>query len=200
MTHELMQSGSDPEQDITVLLEAWREGDPTAIEKLMPAVYPKLRYIADSFLRRERPGRTLQATELVNELYFVIARKQKVNFDHGANFFGLAAHLMRLILRDRARARKAQKRGNDPARVPLSEDLAWIDASGTDMLDLDRALEELTVIEPRKVKLLEITTFLGCSVTEAAELAGVSKATADRDLRFAKAWLYDRLRGTGVPA
>jgi RNA polymerase sigma factor (TIGR02999 family) len=181
--------------DITQRLHAWRNGELGALDSLIPTVYPELHRMALSFLRNESKGcETLQATGLVNELYLVLVNRRKVDFEQRNQFFALAAHLMRVILVDAARQRKAQKRGGpDATRVPLSEDLVWVDAASEEMIDLDRALGELTKLEPRKTEMIVLKAFLGLSTEEAAELAGVSKATADRDLRFVKAWLYQRM-------
>jgi RNA polymerase sigma factor (TIGR02999 family) len=182
--------------DITLRLQAWRNGEQGALDSLIPVVYPELHRMALSFLRRESHGvATLQATGLVNELYLSLSKRRQINFEDRTQFFALSAHLMRVILVDVARERRAQKRGGpDAKRVPLSEDLHWVDATSEEMLDLDRALAELTRLEPRKTELLMLKVFLGCSTQEAADLAGISRATAGRDLRFVKAWLYQRLR------
>jgi RNA polymerase sigma factor (TIGR02999 family) len=182
--------------DITLRLQAWRNGEQGALDSLIPAVYPELHRMALSFLRRESRGaETLQATGLVNELYLSLVNRRQINFEDRTQFFALSAHLMRVILVDVARERRAQKRGGpDAMRVPLSEDLHWVDATSEEMVDLDRALAELTRLEPRKTELLLLKVFLGCSTQEAADLSGVSRATAGRDLRFVKAWLYQRLR------
>jgi RNA polymerase sigma factor (TIGR02999 family) len=181
--------------DITLLLRAWSAGESTALEQLLPIAYPDLRRLAGAFVRRESSARTLQATGLVHELYMSLTRQRKADFKDRQHFFAVAAALMRRILRECARRRGAQRRGADGVRVPLSDDLPWIDAASDEMLDLDRALDALEQLHDRKARLIELTAFLGCSTQEAATLLGISKATADRDLRFARAWLYDRLRG-----
>lgn len=180
--------------DITTLLGAWRSGDRAGLDELLARTYPRLHHVADAFLHNERKGNTLQATELVNELYIVLRRQRNITFASRTEFYSFAAYLIRLILRTRARDRKAQKRGSGHTRVELSEDLSWIDAGGPEMLDLDRALDELAILHERKARLVELTAFLGFSTSDAAELLGISKATADRDLRFTRAWLYDRLQ------
>ena len=185
--------------DITVLLTRWRDGRSGALDDVIVATYPRLRRLAESFLRRESPGHTIQATALVHEIYLLLLRQRKVEFADRSHFYATAAALMRAILRDWARDKSAQKRGGDAMRVPLSEDLSWVDADSTEFLDLDVALTELEQLDERKARLIELKTFLGCSTEEAAEHLGVSKATADRELRLAKAWLYQRLRGTAAP-
>jgi RNA polymerase sigma factor (TIGR02999 family) len=184
-----------PGGDITVLLERWTKGDPQAVEALTPLVYAQLRKVATSYLRRERPDHTLEATGLVNELFLVLLEEKKAKFEDRAHFFGFAARSMRNILVNHARTRKAGKRGSGEGHVELSPDLAWIDPEGEDMIDLDRALDELEAMEPRKARVVELRIFLGCTSTEAADLLGVSKPTLDRDLRFALAWLFERLKG-----
>jgi RNA polymerase sigma factor (TIGR02999 family) len=182
------------QSEITALLQSWGDGSSGALEALVPVVYPRLRSLAAAFLRREPGGHTLEATGLVHELYLQLLQQRKASFENREHFFSFSARLMRLILRNWARDRKAQKRGSGAPHVPLSEFVAWVDAGSEDMLDFDRALAELEHLDPRKVALLELKVFLGCSTAEAAELVGVSKATADRELQLAKAWLFRRLR------
>jgi RNA polymerase sigma factor (TIGR02999 family) len=184
--------------EITTLLDAWRSGEPAALDHLLVEAYPRLHHLADVFLVRERNGATLQATELVNELYITLTRQRNITFRSRTEFYSFAAYLIRLMLRTRARDRKAQKRGAGGLRVPLSEDLSWVDVTGPEILDLDRALDELAKLNERKARLVELTAFLGFSSADAAALLGISKATADRDLRFTRAWLFDRLQGSSV--
>ena len=186
----------EPSDDITRLIRAWRTGETSSVTGLIEVAYPKLKRLAETLLQRETPGHTLQATGLVNELYLMLVKQRNTAFESRGHFYSFAVFLMRTILRDWARDRKALKRGGERAvRIPLSPDLAWIDAGSEEMLDLDTALEELEVDQPRKVRLIELTAFLGCTTVEAAEIVGVSKPTADRELRVARAWLYRRLRG-----
>ncbi len=180
--------------DLTLLIQAWKGGDLDSVNRIVEAAYPRLRYLADSFLRHERAAHTLQATALVHELYLVLSRQRKVDMDRSEQFYSFAAYLTRLILRNRARDRRAQKRGSGAVRVPLSEEMSWIDASGEEMLDFNRAMDELAELDSRKVRLMDLTIFLGCSVEEAAGVEGISRATAERDLRFARAWMRERLR------
>lgn len=185
---------SSEQGDITALLQSWRRGETQALEQLLPVVYPQLRRLAGAFMRREAGGHTLDATSLVHEVYLRLVHQRKAEFEDRNHFYSFAARLMRMILRDWARDRKAAKRGDGAARIPLSDFLAWVDAGSDDILDLDKALDELEALDERKVRLLELKVYLGCSTAEAAQLAGISKATADRDLQMAKAWLYRRLR------
>jgi RNA polymerase sigma factor (TIGR02999 family) len=187
--------------DITVLLEHWRDGKPGALDDVISATYPRLHQLAESFFRRESPGHTIQATGLVHEIYLLLLRQRKIDFANRQHFYAIAAGLMRAILRDWARNKAALKRGGDATRVPLCEeieDLFRVDANGPEFLDLDIALTELEQLDQRKARLVELKAFLGCSTEEAADQLGISKSTADRDLRMARAWLYQRLRGAST--
>jgi RNA polymerase sigma factor (TIGR02999 family) len=179
--------------DITVLLRKWGEGDCSAREPLFELVYPQLRRIADALFRGERPSGVLQPTSLVNELYLKLIRQHRLHFEDRAHFFSLTARLMRRVLVDHARLEGRQKR-HGGVQVPLHEELAWVDAASPEMLDLDRILNELERIDPRKCRMLELRFFLGFTAEETADLLASSKATVDRELKFVRGWLYDRLR------
>ena len=180
--------------EITELLIQWGEGDREALTSLASLAYSDLRAIALTFLRREGRDHTLQATALVNELYLRLARQKHVHLTDRSHFYSLSAMMMRRILNDYARQSLALKRaGRDWVRVPLHEDLAWIDASSEEMLALDQALRELEAIDARAVRIVELRYFLGCTNDETAEALALSRSTVDRDLEFAKAWLYRRL-------
>jgi RNA polymerase sigma factor (TIGR02999 family) len=181
--------------EITRLLHRWQVGDREALGALASAAYGDLRAIAAGYLRRERSGHTLQATGLVNELYLRLAQIRSVQIEDRRHFYAFAAQLMRLILIDHARQARAGKRPGSHARVPLHDEIAWVDATSDEMLELDIALNELEAVAERKVRVLELRYFLGCTNEEAAQVLGVSRPTLDRDLEFAKAWLYRRLAG-----
>jgi RNA polymerase sigma factor (TIGR02999 family) len=181
--------------EITRLLHRWQVGDREALGALASAAYDELRAIAAGYLRRERSGHTLQATGLVNELYLRLAQIRSVQIEDRRHFYAFAAQLMRLILIDHARQARAGKRPGSHARVPLHDEIAWVDATSDEMLELDIALNELEAVAERKVRILELRYFLGCTNEEAAQVLGVSRPTIDRDLEFAKAWLYRRLGG-----
>ena len=181
--------------EITRLLHRWQVGDREALGALASAAYNNLRAIAAGYLRRERSGHTLQATGLVNELYLRLAQIRSVQIEDRRHFYAFAAQLMRLILIDHARQARAGKRPGSHARVPLHDEIAWVDATSDEMLELDIALNELEAVAERKVRVLELRYFLGCTNEEAAQVLGVSRPTIDRDLEFAKAWLYRRLAG-----
>lgn len=179
--------------EITRLLNEWKEGRPEALDHLLPLVYADLRRIAAGFLRRENSGHTLQATGLVHELYLRLWHQREPNWENRAHFYTFTAKVMRMILADHARRNLREKRGGQLERVPLSDQMAWIDVNGSEFLDLEMALDELETIDARKTRVVELVHLLGCSVPEAAEILQVSLATAERDLRFARGWLYHRL-------
>lgn len=179
--------------EITVLLKRWNGGDSGALDELVPHVYPQLHHIASSYLRRESNDHTLQPTALVHELYFKLLQQRKASWEDRAHFYVFAAKVMRRILGDHARAVHAGKRGSGIAPVPLSEEIPWLNLNSPEMIDVNRALDELEAIDPRKVRLTELRYFLGCTVPEAAELLGISTATAERDLTLLRSWLQARL-------
>jgi RNA polymerase sigma factor (TIGR02999 family) len=182
-------------REITRLLQRWKDGDREALATLASLAYDDLRAIAAGYLRRENPGHTLQATGLVNELYLRLVQVRKVELTDRRHFYAFAAQLMRMILIDYARQSHALKRPGSVTRVPLHEEIAWIDATSEDMLAFDVALQQLEAIDERKVRALELRFFLGCTNEETADILKVSRATVDRDLEFAKAWIYRRLSG-----
>ncbi len=185
--------------EITGLLKRWKQGDRQALATLAALAYDDLHAIAARYLRREGSGHTLQATGLVNELYLRLAQLREVQLIDRRHFYAFAAQLMRMILIDHARQSRAMKRPGSATRVPLHDEMAWIDASSEEMLALDAALDDLEKVDERKVRVLELRFFLGCTNEEAAECLNVSRATVDRDLEFAKAWLYRRLSDYGGP-
>jgi RNA polymerase sigma factor (TIGR02999 family) len=183
-------------EEITTLLRQWREGDPAALERLMPLVYPRLRSIAGSLERQEGVLPSVQATALVNEVYLRLIQQRRLSWDDRQHFFSFAAQVMRMILADHARARLASKRGGKLERIPLHENLPWVSVNHDEVLDLGRALDELAAFDQRKVRVVELRYYLGCTAEEAAEILRISKATVDRDLELARVWLFHRLKGT----
>lgn len=179
--------------NITLLLRQWNGGESAALDPLFELVYPQLKRIAEALFRGERPGNVLQPTGLVNEVYLKLIRQRVLHFEDRQHFYSLSARMMRRVLIDQARLEGRLKRKGGVA-VPLHEDLAWVDAASSDILDLDQQLNELEQVDPRKCRMVELHFFLGFTSEETAEMLGISKATADRDLKFVKAWLYDRLR------
>jgi RNA polymerase sigma factor (TIGR02999 family) len=181
------------------LLSRAATGDEKAVSRLMPLVYDELRRLAASYLRRERPGQTLQATALVHEAYVRLIGEKAHNWQNRTHFLAIAALSMRQILVQRARARKAAKRGGDPERIELDERLL-ADPRGAaddeiDLVALDAALERLAALNQRQAKIVELRYFGGLGVEEAAEALGISPATVKRDWTLARAWLKRELAG-----
>jgi len=176
-----------------VLLRRWESGDSSVSEPLFDLLYADLRRIAEALFRGERPGGMLQPTSLVNELYLKLILQRQLHFEDRTHFFSLAARLMRRVLVDQARLEGCRKRRGG-ALVPLHEEIAWVDACSPEILDLDRILNELEALDARKCRMVELRFFLGFTAEETAELLATSKATVDRELKFARGWLYDRLR------
>jgi RNA polymerase sigma factor (TIGR02999 family) len=182
--------------EVTQLLQSWQAGDSVNLERLMPLVYNDLHRIAVGLMRRERSDHTLQPTALLNELYMRLLRQRKMSCEDRQHFFVFAARLMRNILTDHARARLAQCRGGGERNdLPPSPFLTWVGTSDENLLDLNRALDRLELLDPRKARLLELRFYLSCTTEEACEILDISHATAERDLRFARAWLFSTLRG-----
>lgn len=177
---------------VTELLKDWQEGKPNALDRLFDVVYPKLRQIAGALFRGERPESVLQPTSVVNELFLKLVRQRSLRFEDREHFYSLAARLMRRILIDHARGQGRQKRDGGVS-VPLEESLVWIDAGNVELLDLDRVLGELDALDPTKCRIVELRFFLGFTAEETAQLLNISKATVDRELRFTRGWLYERL-------
>jgi RNA polymerase sigma factor (TIGR02999 family) len=184
--------GTEP-GEITLLLAKWKSGEPEAFEQLVPLVYPHLRDVAAAYIRRETDPGVMQATSLVHELYLRLRNQKKADWDDRAHFYTFCAKVMRIILIDHARSQQAQRRGGAVQHVPLSEDLAWVGIGSPELIELDRALVALGKIDPTKVQLIELRYFLGHTSEETADLMGLSKATVDRHLNFAKAWLFQRI-------
>jgi RNA polymerase sigma factor (TIGR02999 family) len=159
----------------------------------MPLVYSHLREVAASYIRRERNPDLLQATVLVHELYLRLLNQKKAAWDDRRHFFTFSAKVMRMILIDHAREAQTQMRGAGYERIPLSDDLAWVDIDSSELLDLNRALDELGALDPEKVQLVELRYFLGCTAEETAALMQLSKSTVDRELKFIKSWLFRRI-------
>jgi len=176
--------------EITQWLVASKEGDTAALEKLLPLVYDELHRQALGFFSRERPGHTLQPTALVNDVYLRLVGQHDVSWKNRAQFFGVAAQMMRRILVSHARARRAGKRGGGEQRITLQEGLAAAPERDVNLLAVDEALTKLEAIDPEKSRMVELRFFSGMSVEETAEVMGVSPRTIDRQWQTAKAWLY----------
>jgi RNA polymerase sigma factor (TIGR02999 family) len=180
---------------VTGLLLAWQQGDEAALARLMPLVHRELRRIAQRCMAREARGHTLQATALVNEAYLRLIDAKDVDWRDRAHFFSLCARVMRRILVDHARTRRAQKRADQAARVSFDESLIVSDEPSLDFVALDDALEALSKFDERKSRVIEMRFFAGLSVAETASVLDVSSDTVMRDWRLARAWLQRELRG-----
>jgi RNA polymerase sigma factor (TIGR02999 family) len=187
------ETGAAKSEGITRLLNAWQEGDAGARDRLFVLVYEELRRRAGVQLRRERQGHTLRPTALVNEVYLRLMGQDRVKWQNRAQFFGIASETMRRVLVDHARERKAAKRGGTAVRVALEEDVASTDAREVDLIALDTALDELANLDARQGRVVELRFFGGLGTAEIADVLDVSRATVDRDWRFARTWLYRRL-------
>jgi RNA polymerase sigma factor (TIGR02999 family) len=179
--------------EITALLVKWKDGEPSAFQELMPLVYPHLREVAAVYIRREHNPDLMQGTALVHELYMRLLNQKNGVGENRGHFYAFAAKVMRMILIDHAREMQTLTRGGDLSRIPLKDDLAWVNIDGPEMLDLDRALDELGQTDAAKVQLVELHYFLGCTVEETAELMHSSRSAVNRDLKFIRSWLYSRL-------
>lgn len=198
-----MASHRRSESSVTELLFAWRSGDPAALDQLTPLVYQELRRLAQYHVSREHRGQTLAATDLVHEA-FVRLVDVEVPWQDRAHFLAVAARMMRRILVNRSRDKARLKRGGGETRLSL-EDLGGPNpepaapALSSDLLELDLALSELAELDALKTKVVELVYFGGLTYEEVAEALGLSRATAHRHLRLAKAWLHDRLAGPTDP-
>jgi RNA polymerase sigma factor (TIGR02999 family) len=180
--------------DVTRLLKQWANGDQSALDVLTPLVYAELRSLAASYVRSESPGHTLQATALVHEVYLRLGGNTP-DCENRSQFYGMAAHLMRQILIDHARAREAVKRGGRFEHLYLDGDLIASPERDAELVALDEALERLAAIDPRKAQVVEMRYFGGMSVQESAEALKVSEVTVRRDWQFAKTWLLREISG-----
>jgi len=182
-----------PEQ-LTQLLESWSQGDQAAMDRLMPLVYDDLRRLAHRYMAGERPGHTLQTTALVSETYLRLVGAAQTSPESRAHFFAICSRLMRQILVDWARGRKALKRGSDLPSLELQEQFAMTGQPGADLVALDDALEALAKVDGRKAQVIELRFFGGLSVDETANVLRVSEETVHRDWRLARSWLRRELR------
>ncbi len=180
-------------QQVTQLLANWSQGDPTALEKLIPLVYKELRHLAHRYMEGQRPNHTLQTTALVNEAYLRLADQINPNFTNRSHFFAVAAKAMRQILVDYAKAQQSQKRGAGASKVELDEAALISPEQTSAILDVDEALEKLAVLDSRKAHVVELRYFGGLNQDEIAEVLKISTVTVRRDWVFARAWLYTEL-------
>ena len=183
--------------EVTHILSAIEQGDPQAAAQLLPLVYDELRKLAAHQLAHEKPGQTLDATALVHEAYVrLVDEDAEVRWQSRGHFFAAAAEAMRRILIDNARRKRRHKHGGDCQQIELDEILSPSkETPPDDLLALDEALQKLTAQEPAKAELVKLRYFAGCSLDQAAQLLGISRATAKRWWAFARAWLFCALTG-----
>ena len=184
---------SPPAGEVTRLLLAWNGGDASAIERLMPLVYGDLRAIAERHFRRERVGHTLQPTAVVHEAYFRLVDQTRVTWKNRGHFFAIASQAMRRILIDHARERQAAKRPGAGVKVMLDDRIGAVQPRECEFIALDRALVELTRIDPRQGQIVELRYFGGLSEQDVGEVLSISRATVTREWQTARAWLYRRM-------
>jgi len=180
---------------VASLVDGARQGDEQALATLVPLVYDELRRLAASYLRRERPGQTLQATALVHDAYLRLLQDSHLSWQNRAHFFGIAARSMRQILIERARARHADKRGGHQVRVTFDPGLIMAAREPLDFEALDDALTRLSALDAELARVVEVRFFGGLSIEETAEALGISPATVKRRWTLAKAWLARDLGG-----
>ena len=191
-------SGPDGSNSVTRLLARWREGDADARDALVDRVYGELRRVAGRRLRGERADHSLSPTALIHETFIRLADRPVVDWQDRAHFFAVASNLMRRILVDHARARRAEKRGGGRRRVTLSVAEAMAEGeSDLDLMALDEALDRLSALDPRQGRIVELRFFAGLSIEETAEVLQVSSGTVKREWRVARAWLYHALQSAG---
>jgi RNA polymerase sigma factor (TIGR02999 family) len=182
--------------DATLILSQIEQGDSAAAKQLLPLVYQELRRLAEAKMKSEKPGHTLQATALVHEVYLRLVDVERAqHWKSRSHFFAAAAEAMRRILIENARRKKAAKRGGNLQQQPFSEDLARFESDGN-LLELNEAVDRFAEKDPVKAELVKLRYFAGLKMSDAANLLGISAATADRYWAYARAWLHQELGGT----
>lgn len=182
-------------EEISQLLTHWSKGDKAALDKLIPLVYAELRRLARHYIRGERADLTLQTSALVNEAYLRLVDYRKMRWQDRAHFFAIAAQLMRRILVEHARKRRAAKRGGGAVQISLSGAASAKEQRTVDLIALDRALGELADIDERRSRIVELRYFGGLNIEETAAALEVSPVTVQREWRIAKAWLHRAISG-----
>jgi RNA polymerase sigma factor (TIGR02999 family) len=190
-----MTTPSSKRQEVTQLLGEWSGGDAAALQKLFPLVQPELHRLAHHYMSRERAGHTLQTTALLDEAYLLLVDNTKPLWQNRTHFVAAAAQLMRRIMVDHARERRALKRGAGALRVTLDEAAVVTETRSEELLALDEALERLAVQDPLKSRIVELRYFGGLKVDETAEFLKLSQRKVEREWTMAKAWLYRALSG-----
>ena len=181
-------------RDVTQLLTEWNDGDASAVDELMPLVYDELHRLAQRYMSKERGDHTLQPTALVHEAYFRLVNQERIEWKSRAQFYGIAAQLMRRILVDHARGRRSAKRHGSEHQVALEEAELSSPGRTADVVALDDALCTLAEVDPRKSRVIELRVFGCLTIDEAAAVLAVSTTTVINDYKTARAWLYRELR------
>jgi RNA polymerase sigma factor (TIGR02999 family) len=185
-------------QDVTGLLIKWSEGDRGVLNELLPAVRDELHRMAARYLRRERPDHTLQPTALINEAYLRLVNQNRVKWENRAQFFAIAANLMRRILVDHARGHQAAKRAGSAIKLPLDEGMpASPKQEEMDLVALDEALTQLAKMDSEQSRLVELRYFAGLTIEETAQVMGISPATVKRRWEVSRAWLRREISRSG---
>ncbi|CAN5365200.1 sigma-70 family RNA polymerase sigma factor [soil metagenome] len=180
-------------EEVTALLQEINNGEESAPERLLPLVYDELRKLAQSYMQRERPDHTLQATALVHDAYIRLVDWENVSWQGRAHFFSVAAQVMRNVLVDHAIKRKAQKR-DFGQRIELIENISFEPGRDLDLIELNEALDALHAFEPQQARIVELRFFGGLNIEETAHVLGISPSTVKREWAIAKTWLYRRLK------
>ena len=175
------------------MLLDWNKGDRKAFDSMLPLVYEELHLLAERYLRREKPGNTLQSTALVHEAYMRLIDQTRVQWQNRAHFFGVAAQMIRRILVDHARAKQSAKRGGRETKISLNESIEAPRAREVDLVKLDDTLADLGRLNPQQAKIVELRFFAGLPIEETAEALGISPATVKRNWIVARAWLFREL-------
>jgi RNA polymerase sigma-70 factor, ECF subfamily len=193
VSDEFLEHG--PRGEVTELLLAWAAGRQSALDQLVPLIYPELRRLAHSHMRGERPDHTLQTSAVINEAYLRLVDCSRVQWHDRAHFLAVSAQLMRRVLVDYARSRQFQKRGAGERPLPSDAALDLHRMRSRELVKLDDALTALAKLHPRKARVVEMRFFGGLSVEESAEALGVSRDTVIRDWHIARVWLHRALEG-----
>ena len=188
-----------PPNQVTLLLQGWRNGDRKALDALLPLVYQELRRLAHFQLRNERPDHTLQSAALVHEVYLRLIGLNPPQWESRTHFFAIAAQLMRQILVDYARRHVAAKRGGGACKLSLEEATVLSRQKDVDVLSLDDALNALAIIDPRQSRVVELRYFAGLSLEEISEALEIAPATVQRDWTAARAWLHREISRNSRP-
>jgi RNA polymerase sigma-70 factor, ECF subfamily len=191
------QTMKQPSADVTMLLRAASSGERGDLDALMTAIYDDLRRLAISHMKSERDDHTLQPTAVVHEAYVKLVDQRNTDWKDRLHFFAVASQIIRRLLVDHARERRAEKRGGGGAKIDLSDRDLIAPERGLDLIALDEALAELGELDEQQAKIVELRFFGGCSIEEVSELLKIGKRTVDRDWQAARAWLFVRLEGSG---